>query len=83
MDMSNFDLKKYLIENKATKHSSLGEGMETGYENVPDDKLMDMYAEMAKNKYSMSIHVADQFVEIEKEARRRGLLKNFDNFPSF
>ncbi len=83
MDMSNFDLKKYLIEKKATKHSSLGEGMETGYENVSDDKLMDMYNEMAKDKYNMSIHVADQFVELEKEARKRGLLKNFDNFPSF
>ncbi len=83
MDMSNFDLKKYLIENKVTKHSSLGEGMETGYENVSDDKLMDMYNEMAKDKYNMSIHVADQFVELEKEARKRGLLKNFDNFPSF
>lgn len=82
--MDNFDLKKYLVENKATKQSRVDEmEHETGYENVPDDKLMDMYTEMAKEKYSMSIHVADQFVELEKEARKRGLLKNFDNFPSF
>ena len=82
--MDNFDLKKYLVENKATKQSRVDEMEDkTGYENVPDDKLMDMYNEMVKSKYNMSIHVADQFVEIEKEARRRGLLKNFDNFPSF
>ena len=82
--MDNFDLKKYLIENKATRQSRIDEMEdETGYENVPDDKLMDMYNEMAKEKYSMSIHVADQFVELEKEARKRGLLKNFDNFPNW
>ena len=82
--MDNFDLKKYLIENKATIQSRIDEMEdETGYENVPDDKLMDMYNEMAKEKYSMSIHVADQFVELEKEARKRGLLKNFDNFPNW
>ena len=82
--MDNFDLKKYLVENKATKQSRVDEMEDkTGYENVPDDKLMDMYNEMVKSKYNMSIHVADQFVEIEKEARKRGLLKNFDNFPSF
>lgn len=77
--------KGYIItdKSKVEKLKSLDKDMETGYENVPDDKLMKMYNEMATNKYNMSIHVANQFVELEKEARKRGLLKNFDNFPSF
>lgn len=132
--MDNFDLKKYLIENKVTNNSKmvsentamnpeaiakkiadvltgeeilyiidnpnrlvktllqtdkakevLGENTEdeTGYGNVSNDELMKMYNEMATNKYNMSIHVANQFVELEKEARSRGLLKNFDNFPNW
>jgi len=77
-------IEKRDFPEKSTKQSRVDEMEdETGYENVPDDKLMDMYNEMAKDKYNMSIHVADQFVELEKEARKRGLLKNFDNFPSF
>jgi len=73
--MANFDLKTFLIENKLTVNSRLlsEEVEETGWENYPDDALLNKYRDYERRKYDLGAQAAKDFIYLKKELAKRDL----------